>query len=53
MQIINEVFGSTNNPMGGDVAQINVNKYKLVQYINTHKPSYEDGTLVTFPFMEN
>ena len=53
MQIINEVFGSTNNPMGGDVAQINVNKYKLEQYINTHKPSYEDGTLVTFPFMEN
>jgi len=53
IQIINMVFGSTDNPMGGDLAQMNVNKYKLEQYINAHQPTYEDGTLVTFPFMEN
>lgn len=53
MRVINEALGSVDDPMSGDIAQVNVNRYKLAQYVRENNPTYADGTPVEFPFMEN
>lgn len=51
MQIIYTVLGSAEDPMSGDIAQANINRYKLAEYVRENQPTYPNGSPVEFPFM--